>query len=113
VALSPITPKPAVPPILENPKTGKQGVNPLSIEPPLPWYASKVTWVGILGAVAGLAGLVGVNVPSEEANKLAQGIATAAPALMSVIGVLTVLFRRTATKPIAGSSADPTKKKTV
>lgn len=101
--------KSAAPLVLEDPKTGKQGVNPIAVGEPLPWYASKVTWVGLIGFLVGIAGLIGISVPNEDANHLAESITKAAPALMAVYGILTVIFRRMAKKPIAGSAADPTR----
>jgi hypothetical protein len=101
--------KPA-PEVLVNPTTGKAGMNPVTTQPPLPWYASKLTWVGIFSFFAGLIGLFGASVPQEEVARLAENVAVAAPALMAIIGVLIPVLRRMTNRPIKNSAADPTRK---
>ncbi len=66
-----------------------------------PWYASKAVWGGVIAAVAGVFGLLGKTLTSDEQDALSSMIpAVIEPALALVGGIIAIVGRLKAKLPI-------------
>lgn len=57
------------------------------------WWASRTVWVGLIGAVFAVAGILGVLPEGLTQEQVLQGV-------MAVVGVLVVVFRVTSSKSL-------------
>lgn len=64
------------------------------------WWKSRTVWTGIVTSVFGVLALFGLVPPMLDGNTIVE-------AIMSVVGVLTVVFRGIATKKVVLFEEDP------
>jgi len=70
-----------------------------------PWWASRGIWGGIVALVAGIAGICGVAISPEDQAHITDLVVLAASALGAVVGgIMAVIGRKAAKKPIKGGS---------